>query len=191
MDVGNPQDEALGGDDSDHVGDDADVTQELFELLYSELRGIAARQLGRLPSGQTLQPTEIVHEAFEKLREKQDWQSRAHFLNTAAKAMRQLLVDRAKRRLSQKRGGNLSKTSYAALDDRIVSNQPDEELLSVHEALGQLAKKDARAAKLVELTFFLGMGQLEAATTIGISERTARRDLIFAHSWLASNLKQE
>ncbi|MEM0926630.1 MAG: ECF-type sigma factor [Planctomycetota bacterium] len=183
--------EASWDDDSKHEGEDTGFTQELFEMLYTELRGIAARQLGRLPSGQTLQPTEIVHEAFGKLRDKKNWKSRAHFLNTAAKAMRQLLVDRANRRLTQKRGGNLSRTSSAVLDDRIVSNQPDEDLLNVHEALDQLAKQDARAAKLVELTFFLGMGQLEAATTIGISERTARRDLVFAHSWLASQLKQE
>lgn len=74
-------------------------------------------------------------------------------------------------------------------DQRIVVHQSDEEIVNVHEALDELAKKDSRAAKLVELTFFLGMGQVEAAAATGISERTARRDLVYAHAWLAETLK--
>ncbi len=171
--------------------DSLPATELLFEQLYSELRAIAARQLRGLPTGQTLQPTEIVHEAFRKLQGKQGWESEGHFLNTAAKAMRQLLVDRAKRRLSLKRGGDVQHSRLADFDDRIVVHRSDEELLGVHEALDGLAETDARAAKLVELTFFLGMGQLEAASTIGVSERTARRDLVFAHSWLANALKKD
>lgn len=166
-------------------------TELLFEQLYSELRHIAARQLRQLPAGQTLFPTEVVHEAYGKLRGKGEWQSEAHFLGTAAKAMRQLLVDRARRRLSQKRGGDFARQPLDQLDDRIVVNRPDEQLLGVHAALETLAETDARAAKLIELTFFLGMGQLEAASTIGVSERTARRDLVFAHAWLAKALETE
>ncbi|MEL6110807.1 MAG: ECF-type sigma factor [Planctomycetota bacterium] len=168
-----------------------DETEILFEQLYVELRNIAARQLRQLPAGQTLFPTEVVHEAYGKLRGKNQWRSEAHFLSTAAKAMRQLLVDRARRRLSLKRGGGLARQPMDHLDERIVVNQPDEQLLGVHAALDMLAETDARAAKLIELTFFLGMGQLEAASTIGVSERTARRDLVFAHAWLADALKRD
>ena len=162
----------------------------LFEHLYAELRNIAARQLRKLPPGQTLHPTEVVHEAFGKMHGKHGWESECHFLNTAAKAMRQLLVDRARRRLAAKRRGDQSPNALDELEGRIVVNETDERLLNVHEALDGLAETDGRAAKLVELTFFLGMGQQEAATRIGISERTARRDLVFAHAWLANALKQ-
>lgn len=171
--------------------DETPQTEMLFEQLYAELRRIAASQLQKLPSGQTLYPTEVVHEAFGRLQGRHGWESKAHFLNTAAQAMRQLLVDRARRRMSLKRGGDLKSQQLDALDERIVVNEPDEKLLTVHEALDELANTDARAAKLVELTFFLGMGQLEAASTIGVSERTARRDLVFAHAWLANALKTE
>lgn len=171
--------------------DETRQTEMLFEQLYAELRRIAASQLQKLPSGQTLYPTEVVHEAFGRLQGRHGWESKAHFLNTAAQAMRQLLVDRARRRMSLKRGGDLKSQQLDALDERIVVNEPDEKLLTVHEALDELANTDARAAKLVELTFFLGMGQLEAASTIGVSERTARRDLVFAHAWLANALKTE
>ena len=164
-------------------------TEEFFEDLYSQLRSIACRQLQKLPNGQTLRPTEIVHEAFQKLHGNEGWQSEGHFLNTAAKAMRQLLVDRARKRLSQKRGGEVAKLEF--LDDRIVVNENDERLLEIHEALDALAEKDERAAKLVELTFFLGMNQIEAAEAVGISERTARRDLVFAQAWLARKLEGE
>ena len=164
-------------------------TEAFFEDLYTQLRGIACRQLQKLPSGQTLRPTEIVHEAFQKMHANGGWESESHFLNTAAKAMRQLLVDRARKRLSQKRGGPTAKLEF--LDDRIVVNQKDERLLEIHEALESLAETDERAAKLVELTFFLGMNQIEAAEAIGISERTARRDLVFAQAWLARKLGDE
>lgn len=170
---------------------DEPETNMLFEELYAELRAIAARQLQKLPPGQTLHPTEIVHEAFGKMRGKQGWESESHFLNTAAKAMRQLLVDRARQRLSKKRGGDINKKTFDEIYDNINVKQSDQELLNVHEALGSLAETDARSAKLVELTFFLGMNQKEAAETIGISERTARRDLVFAHAWLANALKDD
>lgn len=172
------------------MSEEAPETEFLFEHLYAELRNIAARQLRKLPPGQTLHPTEVVHEAFGKMQGKDGWESECHFLNTAAKAMRQLLVDRARRRLATKRGGDLAKNTLEEFDDRIVVNETDERLLNVHEALDGLAEEDSRAAKLVELTFFLGMGQQEAATKMGISERTARRDLVFAHAWLANALKQ-
>ena len=165
-------------------------TEMLFEELYNELRSIAARQLRKLPPGQTLHPTEIVHEAFGKMRGKRGWDSESHFLNTAAKAMRQLLVDRARQRLSKKRGGDVNKKSFDEVFDNINVNQTDQELLNVHEALDSLAETDARSAKLVELTFFLGMKQNEAAEAIGISDRTARRDLVFAHAWLAKRVER-
>ena len=166
-------------------------TEALFEQLYTELRAIAARQLHRLPRGQTLRPTEVVHEAYGKLREKKGWASDSHFLNTAAKAMRQLLVDRARKRIAQKRGGDAQTQKFDDLDERIVVHQSDERLLGVHEALGNLAETDERAAKLVELVFFLGMNQNEAAEAVGVSDRTARRDLVFAHAWLAKQLNEE
>lgn len=163
-------------------------TDDLFARLYAELRGIAARQLGRLPPGQSLQPTEVVHEAFARLAGRDRWASDGHFLNAAAQAMRQLLVDRARRRLAARRGGGRSPVE---LDERMVVEQPDEHVLAVHEALGRLAELDPRAAQLVELVFFLGLPHAEAAAAAGVSERTGRRDLIFARAWLARELRPE
>lgn len=167
--------------------DELPKADDLFNRLYAELRAIAARQLGRLPPGQSLQPTEVVHEAYARLAGRAGWASDKHFLNAAAQAMRQLLVDRARRRLAARRGGGQLPVE---LDERLVVDQPDEHILAVHEALTRLTDVDPRAAKLVELVFFLGLSQDEAADAAGVSERTGRRDLLFAKAWLARELER-
>lgn len=171
--------------------EDSPTSEQLFERLYCELHAIAARQLQRLPPGQTLYPTEVIHEAFAKMSGKSEWESDSHFLNTAARAMRQLLVDRARIRKAKKRGGGAAKLDFNELDERIVVNKTDDQLLALHDALDGLAAIDERASKLVELTYFLGMQQVEAAEIVGINERTARRDLVFAQAWLAKQLTEE
>ena len=166
--------------------DDAEL---LFTKLYTELRAIAAVQLETLPQGQTLRPTEVVHEAYSRMKGNSAWESEKHFLNTAGVAMRQLLVDRARRRTALKRGGDMSKVPIDTIEDRIVIQESDERVLAVHDALDSLAKVDSRAAKLVELTFFLGLSHTKAADTLGVSERTARRDLVYAKAYLAEALE--
>ncbi|VTS04490.1 ECF-type sigma factor [Tuwongella immobilis] len=159
----------------------------LFAALYADLHRVAVVVLDRVPKGQSVYPTDLIHEAYVRLSRQPDhqWESRAHFLNAAAQAMRCFLTDRARRRLAAKRGEG--KTTLP-LDDRLIVQAPDEQLLEVHEALARLEQIDPRAAKLVELTYFLGLTQLEAAEVLQISDRTARRDLIFARAWLAQEI---
>lgn len=169
----------------------SDNAEALFTRLYTELRAIAANQLDTLPKGQTLRPTEVVHEAFSRMKRSGGWESEKHFLNSAGVAMRQLLVDRARRRTAIKRGGDMAKLPIDTIEENVVFQQSDERLLAVNEALEGLAEVDSRAAKLVELTFFLGLSREKAADTLGVSERTARRDLVYAKAWLAEALKDE
>lgn len=159
----------------------------MFRSLYTDLRAVAEVVLRRVPLGQTVFPTELIHEAYLRLSRGMGgrWESDAHFLNAAGQAMRCYLTDRARRRMAAKRGGGGERVP---LDDRVSVLVPDEHLLEVHEALAGLEGVDPRAARLVELTFFLGLSQAEAAGAVGVTDRTARRDLLFARAWLARAL---
>lgn len=152
----------------------------LLPLLYNELRAIAARQLRRERSGHTLQPTALVHEAYLKLVGGElSASSRAHLLAIAARAMRQVLVDHARRRTAAKRGGEHSPTT---LTDGSASIELDPEgLLALDRALDEL---EARQRQVVECRFFGGMEETEIARALGVSERTVRRDWVKARAWL-------
>lgn len=172
--------ELSGGDESAMV--------RLMPLIYEELRGIAAREMRRERGEHTLQPTALVHEAFLRLVDKPDlsWQSRAHFLNIAAQAMRRILVEHARRRRAQKRGGGGERVT---LDEAFQApGQGNADLADLDEALERLSAVDARKGRVVELRFFAGLSVEETARLLSISEATVKREWQFAKAWIQREL---
>jgi RNA polymerase sigma factor (TIGR02999 family) len=168
---------------------DTKAAAELFPLVYAELRQLAGQKMARELPGHTLQPTELVHEAWLRLGgdRKRDWQNRAHFFGAAAEAMRRILVDRARRKKRQKRGRDWQRVDLEEV--QIVSPIPDEELLALDEALGKLESLDARAAELVKLCFFVDLTQEQAAKELGVSLSTVERTWAYARAWLFREVK--
>ena len=165
-------------------GDPA-TAKQLLELVYDELRKLAAAKLSKERSGQTLQATALVHEAYLRLvdgEKGQHWNSRGHFFGAAAEAMRRILVENSRRKKSLKAGGDRQRVAFAEIEN---GKEVDSlELLALHEALLKLAEKDARKAKLVELRFFAGLTNVQAAELLEISASTADADWRYAKSWL-------
>ena len=150
---------------------------------------MAANQLARLPPGQTLQATALVHEVWLELRGKdQRWQSRAHFFGAAAQAMRDILVEQARRKAAIKHGGG--QTRVELTESKLVGGAPDDQLLAVNEALDRLAEHDPPKAEVVKLRFFVGLSLKETAEALGISEPTAKRYWAFAKAWLYRELER-
>lgn len=173
-----------------------DHQQLLTEALYADLKCLARSQRGRVSSGQTLQTTALVHEAWLKLMRSQGWQSREHFLNSAARAMRHILVDYARQRLSDKRGGGASTQSLddemvAAEDAALLRGEPPEQVLALNEALERLAQLSPRLVQIVECRYFAGYGEEETAQLLGITDRTVRRDWVKAKAWLFREIAEE
>jgi RNA polymerase sigma factor (TIGR02999 family) len=164
-------------------GDPA-AAAELLPLVYEELRKLAAAKMARESPGQTLQATALVHEAWLRLAgsERQQWRGRAHFFGAAAEAMRRILIDKARRKASQKRGGDRQLEELH--ESRIELQAPSAEVLAVDEALEALAAQDSLAAEVVKLRYFVGMSIAEIAEALGISARTADRHWAFAKAWL-------
>ena len=148
--------------------------QELLPVVYEELRKIARYKMAGEADGHTLQATALVHEAWVRLAGPENeatWQNRAHFFGAAAEAMRRILVDHARKKKSQKRGGGVV---HVELDEAVITlKAPTDELLAVHEALDQLALDDPRAAELVKLRYFVGMTVGEASAALGMKKRSA------------------
>jgi RNA polymerase sigma factor (TIGR02999 family) len=171
---------------------DPRAAEQLLPLVYDELRKLAAQRLAQERPGQTLQATALVHEAYLRLvgnEQAQDWNSRGHFFAAAAEAMRRILVDQARRKLSLRRGGNLR---CQPLDDReIVAPEPSLDLLAVHEALDRFQHVDATAAEIVKLRYFTGLTIPEVAEALGISTSTADRSWAYARAWLHTALKRD
>lgn len=162
---------------------DADARDRLFPLVYEELRQVARRALRRERPDHTMRPTELVHEAFLKLGSAEaPWQDRAHFFGVAARAMRQILVDHARRRMAGKRGGGMIMTTLE--DVGAEESLPPEEVLALDAALDRLEKQDPRLRALVEYRFFGGLSDKEIAELLQISERTVNRDWAKARAWL-------
>lgn len=186
------------------MADDRDVTDALLAhrdgapgafdrlvgLVYEDLRRIARRQLGRLRPGRTLNSTGLVHEAYLKMvdQSRVSWQDRSHFFAIAARAMRQILVDHARRRGRQKRGGDPKPTTF---DENMTAVSDDaERILVMHDALERLSALDPRLTHVVECRFFAGYSEEETAEVLGVSARTVRRDWTRARAWL-TELMQE
>jgi RNA polymerase sigma factor (TIGR02999 family) len=168
------------------------AAEQLFTLVYEELRKVAAMQLVHEKPGQTLQATALVHEAYVRLiggSERQQWSGRNHFFAAAAEAMRRILVDAARRKATLKHGGQHARQS---LDDfELASAAPPDEVLAVHEALDRLAVEDPTASELVKLHYFGGFSLEEAAEIVGISRASAYRTWTYARTWLRAALLDE
>ncbi len=168
---------------------DVEAADQLVELVYADLHRIAAREMRREHGEHTLQTTAVLHEAYLKIfhSEPAEWNDRAHFYAVAARQLRRVLLDHARRANSEKRGGGIVKLSLLESDAAAVGL--DERLLALDEALARLENLDARAAQVVELRFFGGLAEADAAEVLGISVATLKRDWDFAKTWLASQLK--
>lgn len=170
------------------AGGDGAAADALFPIIYEDLRRLAQSYLGRERAGHTLQATALVHEAYLRLVEVDgdSLEGRAHFFRLAARAMRRLLIDHARQRQAQKRGGDVIFQTQSALDGAATWTDP--ELLDLDAALEELNGLDERKARLVELRFFGGLTIEEAADTLGIGHATAERDWRFSKAWLAKKL---
>jgi len=163
---------------------EAHTSAELLPLVYDELRRLAARKLSQERPGQTLQATALVHEAWMRIEGAHDrqWDCKSHFFAAAAEAMRRILVENARRKKRRKHGGGCQRVEVEAVD--LACPLPDDDLLALDEALTQLTQVDSAAAELVNLRFFTGLTQAEAAAQLGISRSTADRTWVFARAWL-------
>ena len=165
-------------------GGDEAAAEELLPLVYEELRRLARRDMAAQPAGHTLQATALVHEAYLKLTggEEVRFQDRTHFFRAAAAAMRHVLIDHARKKGREKRGGSMQRVDLQDLD--LATSATPDTLLVVHEALDNLARTDARKAELVSLRFFAGLGNAEAAEALGLSLATVKRDWDYSRAWL-------
>lgn len=161
----------------------------LFSKVYDELKDIAMRQMNYERPGHTLSRTDLVHEVFINMIDKDriDWKNRSHFYGMAAICMKQLLVDYARKRLAQKRGGDLTRQTY--IDELIPADSDAEEIVSLDEALQELRKVDSRMADVVDYRFWGGLTIDETAEVMGISKNTVTRDWAKAKGLLYKELK--
>ena len=168
---------------------DAQAARDLLPVVYDELRKLAAQQIAHEKPGQSLNATALVHEAYVRLvvgEQSREWNGRGHFFAAAAEAMRRILIESARRRKALKAGSGWQRQEL--IDAELAVDTTGDDLFAVDEALTRLAAEDARAARLVELRFFLGLTLEEAAAHLGIQERTAYRDWAYARAWLRREL---
>ena len=167
---------------------DADAAERLLAVVYEHLRQLARARMARVPPGQTLQATALVHEAYLRLTDKSDvsWESRQHFFFAAARAMRDILVEQARRKARPGRGGGRRRKE---LDDACaVIEPPAENVLAVHEALQELEKQDPLKAKIVLLRYFSALTTDETADVLGLSASTLDRKWRYIRAWLLKRL---
>ena len=162
--------------------------QQLFVVLYEDLRQIARRQLAAAPT-RTLSPTELVHELYLKLAAtaSRDWHDRGHFYRVASRAMRQLMIDRARARSAAKRGDGQPELE---LDAQLAGDDDAGSLLALNEAIEALAARDPRLAEVVELRFFGGLTGEQVAQVLGVTERTVKRDWRLARAFLHARMDE-
>lgn len=167
---------------------DAEAAAALLPLVYQELHRLAQARLRRTPPGNTLQTTALIHEAYLKLVGDGDpgWSGRHHFFGAAARAMREILVDQARRKAAAKHGGGLRRVDLDEGD--IVLDEAPERVLALDEALRKLEAEDARLGEIVMLRYFAGLTQGETAAALGVSERTVERDWRYIKAWLRREL---
>lgn len=166
----------------------AEVLEQLAPVVYDELRTLAAAHLRRERPDHSLQPTALVHEAYLRMMGggHTPWEDRGHFFRAAARAMRRILIDHARKRGRQKRGGGRVQISASQLGPA-TWDDPDR-LLALDEALRRLEEQDARSAEVVQLRYFAGLSVQETAEALGLSERTVKREWTFARAWLRTAL---
>ena len=171
--------------DAAHKGD-RQAAADLLPLVYAELRKLAAARLAREQPGQTLDATALVHEAYLRLVGDQQFDGRGHFLAAAAEAMRRILIDNARRKLTEKHGGDRQRMNLDDVD--VAAPSRAEDLLALDDALTRLAAEDSVKAQLVTLRYFAGLSVQEAADALGLSRATADRYWAYARTWLYCEL---
>jgi RNA polymerase sigma factor (TIGR02999 family) len=168
---------------------DSRAAADLLPLVYAELRQLARVQMARTPPGNTLQPTALVHEAYLRVIGDEDptWNSRGHFFAAAAQAIRQILVDQARRKARIKHGGGRGRVSLTQANPAI--RPPSDDMLALDEALCELEEDDPRKAKIVMLRYLAGLTEAETAAVLGLSAPTVRRECRFARALLSVRLQ--
>ncbi len=179
-------DAAVAGGKPEH--NQSEAASVLLNQIYAELRQIARAKMAHERPGHTLQATALVHEAWLQLGD-QRFANRAHFFAAAAEAMRRILVDSARRRMTARRGGGVPRVPAESVD--IIAPVKDDELLAIHETLDDFAAHDPRKAELVKLRYFAGLTIEEAAEVLGVSAPTAKRDWTYARAWLFRAIKRD
>ncbi len=167
---------------------DPSAAEKLLPLVYDELRKLAAARLAQEKPGQTLQATALVHEAYLRLVGEHAFADRRHFFRVAAEAMRRILVDRARRKLRARHGGQQRRVPLT--DDVLAEETPAEELLALDEALEKLSAIAPQKAELIKLRYFVGFSEEEAAEALGISRATASRYWTYSRAWLINELEE-
>ena len=168
---------------------DPTAAEKLLDLLYEELRRLATSKMAQEAPGQTLQPTALVHEAWLRLVVSKNprFENRAHFFSAAAEAMRRILIDRARRKLTQRHGGSLERVDLDGQD--LAAPAANEQLLAVHEVLDNLTKDHPIQADVVKLRYFVGMTNEETAEVLGVSVATVKNYWTFARTWIFNEIK--
>ncbi|MCC6235697.1 MAG: sigma-70 family RNA polymerase sigma factor [Verrucomicrobiales bacterium] len=167
-----------------------EAAEQLLDLVYAELRGLAASKMARDVPGQTLQPTALVHEAWLRLigDRHPKFKNRAHFFRAAAEAMRHILIDRARRKRTQRHGGGYERVDWDDLE--VVVDASDDRLLALDEALEKFVREHPVQADLVKLRYFAGMTNEEVADALDISVSTAKNYWTFSRTWLLNELER-
>lgn len=169
-----------------------EALDDLMPVVYADLRRLAGGYIQREPAGHPLQPTALVSEAYLRLIDQRrvKWRNRAHFFGVAAGMMRRILVDYARRRRAERRGGDWERVTLSGLD--LAAREPSPiDVLALHESLERLAVFDPQQARIVELRYFAGLTIDEAAEVVGVSEATVAREWTIAKAWLRANLSAE
>jgi RNA polymerase sigma factor (TIGR02999 family) len=171
---------------------DPHAAGQLLPLVYDELRRLAAQKLAREQPGQTLQATALVHEAYLRLVDDEParpWNSRGHFFAAAAEAMRRILIESARGKAREKRGGDWRRVDFEELD--VTTSVTPDQLVALDDALVRLAALDPLAGELVKLRYFAGLALDQAAAALGVSTATAYRHWAYARAWLHSELLKD
>ena len=168
---------------------DPKAADELLDLVYQELRRLAASKMAQEAPGQTLQPTALVHEAWLRLvaSQNQKFENRAHFFSAAAEAMRRILIDRARHKLTQRHGGGCQRVALE--EQELAASDADQQLFAVHEVLDRLAGKYPAQAEVVKLRYFAGMTNEEIARVLGVSIATVGNYWTFARTWILHEIE--
>lgn len=169
---------------------DQTALDNLMPIVYDELHRMAKRFMKRQDGGHTMQTTELIHEAYLKLsgNEEKNWKNRSHFFGVAAQAMRHILVDHARSKKSQRRGGDKQRITLA--ENQFVSNERADEIVALDDALTRLAALDERKSRVVEMKFFAGLNFEEIAEVLQMSIITIKRDWSFAKNWLSKEISR-
>ena len=171
---------------------DPTAAEQLLPLVYDELRQLADQKLAHEKPGQTLQATALVHEAYLRLvdvEQAQHWNSRGHFFAACAEAMRRILIESARSKAREKRGGDWQRVDFEELD--VATSVSSDQLVALDDALGRLGSLDHLAGELVKLRYFAGLALDQAAAALGVSTATAYRHWAYARAWLRSELLQD